>query len=184
MHFLTPDLFAVVLVPVIAMRLDKDPDSITELLKKYLSSHGIENDLSISSVHDCLPSPKANKGDQGHTTLTLPSFHELTKLAKDMHAAVENTMFLQPGTSYDEVLKFIGVKTNLGNISGTQALSQSISSTVSFSTTSRGMPKFNVPKYKNFEPDEFEQYLDTVISAFESEGTGTYLTNPLFGKEP
>ena len=185
MHCKTPELLAAVLAPMIARRLGKDPDSITDILQKYLSSHGIENDLALSSVHDCLPNPKANEGDQGNTTLTLPSFRELVKLAKGVHSAVENTMFLQPSTSYDEVLKFIGAKAHPGNISGAQALSQSNSSTVSFSSTSRGMPKVTVPKYKNFEPDESEQYLNAVISAFEIEGTGNYLTDPsLSAKNP
>ena len=178
MHCKTPDLLAAVLAPMIARRLGKDPDSITDILQKYLSSHGIENDFALSSVHDCLPNPKANEGDQGNTTLTLPSFRELVKLAKGVHSAVENTMFLQPSTSYDEeVLKFIGAKAHPGNISGAQALSKSNSSSVRFSESSSRIPKVSIPSYKKYEPDESEKYLEHVESAFASEGMGKYLSD-------
>ena len=40
----TPKLLALVVVPMIALQLGKDPVEISDLLERYLSSHDIDND--------------------------------------------------------------------------------------------------------------------------------------------
>ena len=77
MYCTTTKLLASVVGPMIALQLGKDPAEISDLLEKYLSSHNIDNDKCLAAVHDSLPDPKANSGDQGAKTLTLPSTNVL-----------------------------------------------------------------------------------------------------------
>ena len=94
-----------------------------------------------------------------------------------MQLAVENSQFLQQGTTYEEISKFLAATTHPGNISGAQAMSKSNSSSASFSGSSHRIPKVNIPSYKKFEPDDSEKFLDSVESAFKSEGMGKYFTD-------
>ena len=72
MYCSTHKKLASVVRPMIASQLGKDPADITDLLVLYLSSHGINNDKCLAAVHDGLPNPTANEGDQGEKILTLP----------------------------------------------------------------------------------------------------------------
>ena len=171
----THTILASVVGPMIASQLGKGTAEILGLLGRYLSSHGIDNDRCLAAVHDSLPDPEANSGDQGATTLTLPSMNVLRKIAFGVHLAVGNSLFLQQGTTYEEISN-LAATTHPGNISGAQALSTSNSSAVRFADSSSRIPKVSISSYKKFEPDESEKYLDHVESAFASEGMGKYLT--------
>ena len=160
---------------MIASQLGKDTVAISDLLEKYLSSHDIDNDKCLAAVHDSLPDPQANSGDQGAKTLTLPSTNVLRKIACGVQLAVGNSQFLQQGTTYEEI-STLAATTHPGNISGAQALSTSNSSAVRFADSSSRIPKVSVTSYKKFEPDESEKYLEHVESAFASEGMSKYLT--------
>ena len=162
---------------MIASQLGKDPVEITGLLERYLSSHDVDNDKCLAAVYDSLPDPKANTGDQGNKTLTLPSTNVLRKIACGVQLAVGNSLFLQRGTTYEEISKFFAATAHPGNISGAQALSKSNSSAVRFSESSSRIPKVSIPSYKKYEPDESEKYLEHVESAFASEGMGKYLSD-------
>ena len=177
MYCNTPKKLASVVGPMIASQLGKDAAEISDLLVDYLSSHGIDNDKCLAAVHDGLPDPTANEGDQGEKILTLPSTKMLRKIACGVQLAVENSQFLQRGTTYEEISKILAATTHPGNISGAQAMSNSNSSTVSFSGSSTRIPKVSIPSYKKFEPDDSEKFLDSVESAFASEGMSKYLTD-------
>ena len=159
--------------------MGKDPAEITDLLALYLSSHGIDNDKCLAFVHDGLPDPTANEGDQGGgRILTLPSTKMIRKIACGVQLAVGNYLFLQQGTTYEEISKIpLVATTHPGNISGAQTLSKSNSSAVSFSASASRIPKVSIPSYKKFDPDESKKYLDSVESAFALEGMSKYLTD-------
>ena len=80
---------------MIASQLGKDPAEISDLIAKYLSSHGIDNDKYLAAVHDGLPNPTANEGDKGEKRLNLPSTKMLRKIACGVHLTVEKSLFLQ-----------------------------------------------------------------------------------------
>ena len=176
MYCKSPALLAQTLGPMIASQLGLDEKELKKLLVLYFASHGIANDKCLAAVHANLPDPKANTGNQGSGTLTLPSTEVLRKIARGVHLAVGKSLFLQKGTTYEELFDLVGATTNPGNISGAQALRPRKSSGVTFSESSR-IPKVSVPSYTKYEPDDSEQFLERVQSAFESEGAGDYLTD-------
>ena len=112
--------------------------------------------------------PVANSGNQGGKTLTLPFTNVLRKIACGVHLAVGNSLFLQRGTTYEEISKFLAATTHPGNISSAQDLSQSNSSAVSIHVagSDKRIPKMSIPSYKKFEPDESKKYLESVELAF------------------